>query len=148
MSTIQSQLRAAYTDATSRPADETQNMLDIYNLAGFIDSTLLNCTLIEDDITAGAGGGQSNAVALSATKFVHRVATVTSGNDSVSLPAAVVGVRPHVVVNAAANSLQVFGLSTDTINDVSAATGVAQTTTKCAIYFCTTAGKWYRILTG
>lgn len=131
----------------TRPADNTQSMIDLAKTIDSINSVFSNFTLIEDGLTAGAGGGQSNAVALNANMFVHRVNTVTTAADSVSLPAAVVGVKPHVIVNAAAsNSMQVFGAGTDTINDVAAATGVAQAAGKTAVYFCTTAGKWYRIL--
>jgi len=122
-------------------------MIDLANTINSINSLFTNATLIEDAITAGAGGTQANAVAINSGMFVHRVSTVASGNDSISLPAAVVGVKPHVIVNAAAsNSMQVFGLSTDTINDVTASTGVAQAAGKTAIYYCTTAGKWYRLL--
>jgi hypothetical protein len=108
---------------------------------------LLNLAGVENTITAGAGGTQANAVALSATKSVHRVTTVTSANDSVSLPAATGSGATHFVMNsAAANSLQVFGLGTDTINDVTAATGVAQAAGKGAWYVDIAAGKWYRSL--
>lgn len=48
--------------------------------------------------------------------------------------------------SAAANSMQVFGSGTDTINDVVTATGVAQAAGKGAWYVDVAAGKWYRSL--
>ena len=96
-----------------------------------------------DAITAFAGGGQTNATALPAS--FNRVATVATANDSVKLPASVAG-RSVYVVNGSANSMQVFGAGTDTINDVATATGVAQAAGKSATYFCPVAGKWYRVL--
>lgn len=99
-----------------------------------------------DTVTAFAGGGQASATQLAATK--NNVATVASAADSVKLPAGAVGL--HVFVkNSAANSMQVFGNGTDTINGVATATGVAQAAGKGAIYFCTTAqpaAKWYQVL--
>ena len=96
-----------------------------------------------DGITAFAGGGQASATAL--TKTVNRVATVATAADSVKLPASAAGLVV-LVVNGAANSMQVFGAGTDTINDVATGTGVAQAGGKAASYFCPVAGKWYRTL--
>lgn len=102
---------------------------------------------IEDTLTAGVGGTQANAIAFSATKSVHRITTVTSANDSFKLPPATGSGAVHFVMNsAAANSAQIFGAGTDTINDVAAATGVAQAAGKAAIYVDIGAGKWYRLL--
>lgn len=146
MATIKSQLPAQYSNAATRPADCTQTMIDLFNLTGYIDSTLPNFTLVEDSLTAHAGGGQASALALSSTVFSHRVTTVASGADSVKLPAALAGGQPHFVMNsAAANSMQVFGTGTDTINDVAAGTGVAQAAGIGALYFPLANGKWYRV---
>lgn len=102
---------------------------------------------IEDTLTAGVGGTQANAIAFSATKAVHRITTVASANDSFKLPLATGSGSVHFVMNsAAANSAQIFGAGTDTINDVAAATGVAQAAGKGAIYVDIAAGKWYRAL--
>jgi hypothetical protein len=97
----------------------------------------------KDGITALAGGGQAGATLL--TAGVNRVATVATAADSVALPVSVAGMVVFVV-NGAANSMQVFGSGTDTINDVATATGVAQAGGKAATYFCPVAGKWYRVL--
>lgn len=99
---------------------------------------------VEDGITAAAGGGQTNARAL--TKTINRIATVASANDSVKLPPSEAGMVVYVVNGAAANSLQVFGAGTDTINDVATAAGVAQAAGKSAAFVCPVAGKWYRAL--
>lgn len=106
-------------------------------------------------ITALAGGGQTNATLLTAQ--FNKVATVASGNDSVKLPQ--ISAVPNtlgavgssvIVRNAAANSLQVFGSGTDTINDVATATGVAVGAGKTAIFICHswngTVGNWYMVL--
>lgn len=148
MATIQSQLRAAYANASSRTADVTQDMLDQFNLAGYIDSTLNNLTVIETGLTAHAGGTQAAALALSATAFVHQIDTVGTGADSVRLPVSVAGQMHMVINNAASNSMQVFGAGTDTINNVATATGVAQSAGLGCLYYCPVAGKWFRILGG
>lgn len=101
-------------------------------------------TGVENTLTAAAGGTQAAAVALNASKAVHRVTVVGSGNDSVSLPAATGSGRLHLVINsAAANSMQVFGAGTDTINDVATATGVAIAAGKSAWFIDLAAGAWY-----
>lgn len=98
---------------------------------------------VEDSITAFAGGGQGDAYQL-ASQF-NEVATVATIADSVKLPASVAGMSVFIVNNAA-NSMQVFGAGTDTINGVATATGVAQAGGKSAIYFCPEAGTWFRVL--
>lgn len=107
-------------------------------IAGLFTSTAT------DNITAFAGGGQTSAVLLTTT--VNRVATVTTAADSVKLPVSVAGMVIQVINGAGANSMQVFGSGTDTINDVATATGVAQAAGKAATYSCPVAGKWYRNL--
>lgn len=102
---------------------------------------------VEDTITAFAGGGQASATALSATKSVHNITTVASGNDSVKLPAATGSGNVHWVKNsAAANSAQLFGAATETIDGVASATGVAVAAGKSRIVVDIAAGKWISIL--
>lgn len=98
----------------------------------------------EDAITAHAGGGQASAYQL--TKQINRVATVANANDSVALPASVAGMEITITNGHATNSIQVFGVSPDTINDVATGTGVAHAAGKTATYHCPVAGKWYRNL--
>lgn len=94
-------------------------------------------------IVAKAGGGQATATQLTAA--FNTVATVATAADSVVLPAAVQGLEISVQ-NDGANSMQVFGLGTDTINGAAAATGVAQAATKLGFYVCHADGKWLRLL--
>jgi hypothetical protein len=54
-----------------------------------------------------------------------------------------------IVINNTANSMQVFGSGTDTINGVATATGVAQAAGKHAIYTAVSTGAaaaWFRNL--
>jgi hypothetical protein len=98
---------------------------------------------IQSPLTAFAGGGQTGATQINAANV--EVATVATAADSVKLPPAVPGMR-IAVVNTSANSMQVFGSGTDTINAVAYATGVAQAAGKSAVYFCAASGKWSRVL--
>ena len=91
-------------------------------------------------IVAFAGGGQGSATAL--TAVVNHVITVASANDSVKLPVWGAGLIIYVV-NAGANSLQVFAASAQTINEVASATGVALAVGKTAIYVAGPATKWF-----
>jgi hypothetical protein len=77
----------------------------------------------QDNITANPGGGQTGAFQL--TRQNNRVTTVTTAGDSIMLPPALPGLEV-IVVNHGANSMQVFGNGTDTIDDVATATGVPQ----------------------
>lgn len=111
-----------------------------------VDAYLTADLLCADTITAVAGGGQTNATQLAAGH--NNVTVVATAADSVKLPLAAPGLRV-LVRNSAANSMQVFGAGTDTINAVATATGVAQAATTSALYYCVTAapaGKWFRIL--
>jgi len=99
-------------------------------------------------ITAHAGGGQASAVAL--TAWYNRIDTVTTAADSVKLPApSYVSQVIAVMNNDGANSMQVFGSGTDTINGVATATGVAHAAGKLAFYIAEsigTAASWRRHL--
>ncbi len=118
---------------------------------GGLSNTGSSTASVAVGITAHAGGGQASATALTAT--IDSVDTVATAADSVALPLAVAGLVRYVTNNTA-NSMQVFGSGTDTINigagDVATATGVAQAANKSAIYFCiksAPAGKWERVIT-
>lgn len=94
----------------------------------------------QDTITAFATGGQTSATLL--TLQQSRVTTVATAGDSVKLPPSVPGLE-LLVINHGANSMQVYGSGTDTIDDVATATGVSQMVNSLVIYTCTTAGAWY-----
>ncbi len=135
------------TKALTIDSAQLQTMVGNITAPNLTASALLKLSGIETGITAGAGGTQGNAVALSATKSIHNITTVTSGNDSVKLPASTGGGTVHWVKNsAAANSAQLFGNSTDTIDGVAAATGVAVAAGKSRIVVDFAAGTWLSIL--
>lgn len=93
-------------------------------------------------LTAHSGGGQGSALALTAA--INSVGTVAAIADSVKLPTSAAGAIV-VVINDAALSLQAFGASTDTIDDVATATGVQVPGKSTAVFWCPVAGKWYQI---
>lgn len=102
---------------------------------------------IEAAVTAHSGGGQAAAFALSATKSFHDVTVVAAGNDSVALPLATGSGNLHLVKNsAAANSLQVFGSGTDTIDGIATGTGVAILAGKARWFIDDGAGTWESLL--
>lgn len=103
----------------------------------------------EGGITAFAGGGQTNARQLN--NALNVVTVVATAADSVKLPPAKVGRRIYIKNADAADSMQVFGSGTDTINAVATATGVAQAAGVTALYICMAitaagVGQWQRIL--
>jgi hypothetical protein len=96
-----------------------------------------------DAITAHSGGGKASATPL--TKQFHRVTTAAATAapfDSVLLPAAVVGMFV-ILVNSAANPIQVFGAGTNTINDVATGTGITVQARSVDMFVCPVTGKWY-----
>lgn len=102
---------------------------------------------IETPITAHAGGTQAAGLNLSTTKSFHEVTTVGTAADSVLLPAATGSGNIHWVKNsAAANSLQIFGQATETIDGVASATGVAIAAGKSRLFIDSAAGKWQSCL--
>lgn len=102
---------------------------------------------LEPAITAHAGGTQAAALALSTTASFHDVTTVGTAADSVKLPLATGSGNIHWVKNsAAANSLQLFGSGTDTIDGVATATGVAIAAGKGRLLIDDGAGTWESLL--
>jgi hypothetical protein len=110
-----------------------------------ISGALADFTSATNAITAYAGGGQTNAVALTST--FNRVTTVGTAADSVKLPAAKAGMSIVVFNKAASNSLNVFPASGDSINALSADAAYALAVTKGAMFVCCLDGKWDTILT-
>lgn len=91
-------------------------------------------------LTAHAGGTQAAALALASG--VNSVNTVSTIADSVKLPTSVAG-GFCIVINDAALALQIFGASTDTIDDVATATGISMPGKSTLLFGCPVAGKWY-----
>lgn len=98
-----------------------------------------------DSLTAHAGGTRAAGLAL--TSLINHVTTVGTTADSVLLPAAVGG-QVIVVRNDGANSLTMYAAigTTDTINTVAAATGVALAAAKTMVLF-SVPGAWFGVLT-
>ncbi|MGI9137161.1 MAG: hypothetical protein ACR2JS_08935 [Candidatus Nanopelagicales bacterium] len=114
----------------------------------FLDPSDVSGAIFDRDstasgITAFAGGGQDDAVLLTAT--YNRVSTVATAADSVKLPAAVAGSRV-VVFNKGANSVTVFPSTGDKVNALSANAGYALAAAKGAEFVCMVNGTWDTIL--
>lgn len=99
----------------------------------------------QDNLVA-AGSTQSGAFILGTAGVgseINRFTTVTAGTGA-QLPPAQPGLT-IAVINHGANSLQVYGNGSDTINDVSGSTGVAQMANSIVLFMCTSAGAWYTV---
>jgi hypothetical protein len=97
---------------------------------------------VQANITAHSGGGQANAVPLTAMAcFISTGAVLT---DSVVLPAAVPGMEISVIVqNIVAASVAVFPNGTDTINAGGAGASVAAVKNAVTMFYCGVAGQWW-----
>jgi hypothetical protein len=100
---------------------------------------------VVDNITAKAGGGQANAILMTAA--INRVTTVGSSADSVKLPPSLAGLDVVVINAAAANAMNVYPTSGEAINALSADTAFSVTANKVATFYCCTAGRWHSLLT-
>lgn len=100
-------------------------------------------------ITAQADASKANATRITSPNAL--VTVVAGAADSVLLPPGYIGLEVFLF-NAGANSMQVFGSGSDTINDVATATGVAHGNGLGGIYRCmkydpvTKIAGWYRTL--
>lgn len=96
-------------------------------------------------ITAFAGGGQGSATQLPAK--MNRVTTVATAADSVKLPSAVAGLTIVAVNAAAANAMNVFPATGDSINALAANTAISVAANKVMMFFCVSPGVWHSVLT-
>ncbi len=96
-------------------------------------------------LTAHAGGGQASALQLS--HGINRVTTVTTGADSVKLPAAVAGMHVCVINAAASNAMNCYPLSGESINALTADTALSIVANKTVLFFCAVNGIWDSIVT-
>lgn len=119
---------------------------------------------VTDAITAFAGGGQASAVLLDAG--YNRVATVATAADSVKLPSChtgasntggqlppgvisgnTTGLMLWVTNSAAANSMNVFPQTGESINAIAANGAYAVAANKTVGFLCSPAGTiWYSVL--
>lgn len=81
------------------------------------------------------GSARSDALAL--TSLINNV-TTAAASTGVILPAGVIG-QAVFVFNAGANTIQVYGAGSDTIDTVAGSTGVPLTNAKRAVYICVAA---------
>lgn len=109
---------------------------------GFDPAVGLQTLSGKDTITAFGGGGQQSSGASLLTQLLNRVSVVTTGNDSVTLPAAKAGVV-IAVMNGAVNSMNVFPALGDTINALGANAAFAVTTLQIIYFVCFTNGQWF-----
>lgn len=137
---------AAYTNVTMSNVPTIANVIPIFNdtTGSITDSaySIVNSLLEQPAVsalTAHSGGGQTSALAL--TKAINNVTTVAAAGDSVRLPASAAGLEV-TVTNSGANSMQVYGAGTDTINGVATGTGIAQLPGQSVVYTCAVAGNW------
>lgn len=112
------------------------------NFAALVAGTGFSNT---DTITAHAGGTRAAGVALTST--INHITVCATIADSVLLPAAVGG-QVIVVRNDGAASTTMYAAigTTDTINTVAAATGVALAAAKTMVLF-SVPGAWFGVLT-
>jgi len=113
------------------------NSTDVGTLVGLIKEQASNA------VTAHAGGTQAAAIAL--TSMINRISTVTTAGDSAKLPTAAAGFVIFVF-NDGANSAQIFGNGTDTINSIATATGVPLPAGAVAIFIATATGNWRGVI--
>jgi hypothetical protein len=120
------------------PAATTLNATQLEQGLGFVGQYFTET--FADNLTAHAGGGQANGLQLTAQN--NRITTVATTGDSVVLPPSAPGMEIFVI-NHGSNPCQVYGLGSDTVNDVAAATGVQQMQNSLVLYICVTKGSWY-----
>lgn len=95
-------------------------------------------------VTAHSGGGQANAVAITAQQT--QVSTVAADHDSVILPPSAAGML-LLVANAGAHILDIYAHASETINAIAALSPISPAAGKNILFFCPIAGNWYGILT-
>lgn len=108
---------------------------------------------VSSGLTAHAGGGQANALAL--TSQGNQISTVATAADSVVLPPAVAGLEISVTNNAAANAANVYPASAtqggvaggDAINALGVNAAFSLAANKTALFICNVTGVWAAVLT-
>lgn len=108
----------------------------------------------QNNLVAFAGGGQANALVLSAERAFIQVDTVASAGDSVALPLATVG-NSLKVFNNGANSMNIYANPAtnkltgvpDVINKTANATAYALASGAAVEFFCAKDGIWAAIKT-
>lgn len=117
----------------------------VVNAGQTSNNQLYGQAMATDNVTAHAGGGQANGVPVTTPLF--RVTTVGSAADSITLPNAIRGMEILVLNDAAANSMNVFPATGETINAGAANAALAVAAQNGAgtgptIFVCYTNGAW------
>ncbi len=99
----------------------------------------------KDAITAHAGGGQANAVAL--TNVINRITVVTTAGDSVRMPKSAAGMMLFISNADSTDSCDVFPAVGDNFNGGTTDAAFALANGKRVLAFCAVAGTWSTILT-
>lgn len=96
-----------------------------------------------DNLTATAGGGQTNGFPLTS---INRFTTVANANDSATLPLSQPGMTVVVINDAAANSMNIFPALGDKIDAGAANAAKALTagngTGTPLVFYATSVGQW------
>lgn len=120
--------------------DDSDNMSGIGTISsGAITSTGLNLISATDAITAFATGGQGSAVAL--TTQINSLTTVAADGDSVKLPTSIAGMLIQVS-NLGVSFADVFPISGDLIDELSADEAISLPAGASIIFTCSVAGSW------
>jgi hypothetical protein len=131
---------AAQTANLQEWKDSGGTVLAAVSAAGDLDVNGNILHTVQSGITAFAGGGQANAVAITAE--IALVSTVATANDSVKLPAAAAG-KVITVINAGVNNLYLFPASTEKINNGIASNPVAVLTGYARTCYGIDTSNWY-----
>lgn len=101
-------------------------------------------TSVQNGVTAATGSTQATGVLVTAS--ITRVTTVGTIGDALTLPKAVPGMS-LVVINAGANSMDVFPAVGDAINALSADAALAVAANKTVLLVCAVGGIWNAVVT-
>jgi hypothetical protein len=134
------------------PAISTMVLNSILPGTGLGAGELDNAIILESTLaglTAHAGGGQANGVAITAS--MTQFTTVATAADSATLPLAVVGMSLVIINAAATNSMNIFPNAGDLsgaggyINAGAQNAAYALAAGHQALFQCVVAGHWYAI---
>lgn len=135
--TILAQSPTAMGNTYIGATDELRNSTGLFAANG---SSGFPVNLPNQAVSAGGSTGQANATLLTST--LNQVTTA-------SIAAAPVMLMPagshwcQTVINATANSIQVFGMGTDTVDGAASGTGVPQAAGATVTYCSAVAGTWF-----
>lgn len=119
-------------------SQEQLNVAGLGTTGGNIVLAALINEFAQDTVTAA---GTTQAGAFACTAQMIKITTAAAGSG-ILLPPSAPGLEV-TVINKGANSVQVYGVGADKIDDQTNTVGVNQMAGSFVIYGCTTAGNWY-----